>query len=100
MSLVSKLNGQGHTVILISHNMRLIADYVDRVLVLSQGSLIFDGTPKEVFSRPEILAQSYLQPPPSIQLVQKFEAAGYSFSNFSLNAAEFARELCSLKEVI
>ena len=38
------------TVILVSHSMEDIANYVDRIIVMNRGEKMLDGTPKEVFS--------------------------------------------------
>ncbi len=38
------------TIILVSHSMEDVANYVDRLIVMNQGSILFDGTPKEVFA--------------------------------------------------
>ena len=40
----------GMTVILVSHSMEDIANYVDRIIVMNRGEKMLDGTPKEVFS--------------------------------------------------
>lgn len=37
------------TVLLVSHSMEDVANYVDRIIVLNHGSLMLDGTPAEVF---------------------------------------------------
>ena len=37
------------TVILVSHSMEDIARYADRIIVMNQGEVMFDDTPKEVF---------------------------------------------------
>ena len=37
------------TVILVSHSMEDIARYVERIIVMNQGEILFDDTPKEVF---------------------------------------------------
>ncbi len=39
----------GITVILVSHSMEDVAKYVDRIIVMNQGSVMYDGIPKEVF---------------------------------------------------
>jgi energy-coupling factor transport system ATP-binding protein len=38
------------TVILVSHSMEDIAKYADRIVVMNQGQVMFNSTPKEVFS--------------------------------------------------
>ena len=37
------------TIILVSHSMEDVANYVSRMIVMNQGSILFDGTPQEVF---------------------------------------------------
>ena len=41
----------GMTVILSSHSMEDMAEYASRLLVMNQGELVMDGTPKEIFGR-------------------------------------------------
>ena len=50
MQLIRRLNGQGTTIIMISHNMDGLADYATRVVAMDHGEIYMDGTPKEVFS--------------------------------------------------
>ncbi len=51
LGLISKMHKEtGNTVILVSHSMEDVAEYVDRILVMNQGELMYDDTPKKVFS--------------------------------------------------
>ncbi len=51
LSQIKKLQTQsGMTIILVSHSMEDVAEYVDRILVMNKGKIAYDGTPKEVFS--------------------------------------------------
>ena len=61
----------GVTIILVSHNMEDIARFANRVVVLAQGEILFNGTPRELFARKEILARAGLEPPPVTQLLHK-----------------------------
>ena len=61
----------GVTIILVSHNMDDIARFADRVIVLAQGEKIFDGLPRKLFAREEILRRAGLEPPPITQLTRK-----------------------------
>jgi energy-coupling factor transport system ATP-binding protein len=64
-AIVRELGDAGRTVIAISHDMRFVADGFERVIVMREGTVILDGSPREVFARehwPE-LASTYLEPP-------------------------------------
>lgn len=51
LSLIDRLHKEkGITVILVSHSMEEIAKYVDRIIVLNEGEILYDAAPKEVFS--------------------------------------------------
>ncbi len=51
LDMVKKMQEKtGNTVILVSHSMEDVARYVDRILVMNQGELKYDDTPKKVFS--------------------------------------------------
>ncbi len=53
----------GTTILLITHDMELAARRAERILVLDAGRILADGTPREVFSRPDVLQQAGLEPP-------------------------------------
>lgn len=63
VQLLRRLADEGAAVVFITHDMRLVAEYVDRVAVLCDGRIIFDGTPSELFSAEEVLAKARLKPP-------------------------------------
>ena len=55
----SKSSEEGVTVILIEHNMKVLLDVADRVVVLSFGTKIAEGNPKEEMNKPEVI-EAYL----------------------------------------
>lgn len=73
MEMVKDLNRQGHTILFVTHDMELVARYAQRVIVLNQGKVLMDGTPRQVFYQPEILRQTNLFPPQIARLVQRFD---------------------------
>ncbi len=40
----------GMTILLVSHSMEDVAEYVDRIIVMNRGSVMYDGTPREIFT--------------------------------------------------
>ena len=63
MSLLQTLNAQGHTIIVISHDIELAAEYAKRILVIFEGGLLLDGDPRDVFLEEEKLQQTFLTVP-------------------------------------
>ena len=55
LDMVSHLHEEGLTVVMVSHNMDDLANLCDRVAVMSEGKLLIEGTPAEVFSRADEL---------------------------------------------
>lgn len=66
----------GNTVILVSHSMEDIAEYVDRLIVMNAGELIFDGKPEKIFANYDILEEIGLAAPETSYLMQELKAAG------------------------
>ncbi len=63
MAIIKDLHHRGKTIIMVSHDMSLVAEYAKRIIVLKKGELLMDGRPSEVFSRPDLLIKSHIKPP-------------------------------------
>ena len=55
LDMVARLHEEGLTVVMVSHNMDDLANLCDRVAVMSEGKLLMEGTPAEVFTRADEL---------------------------------------------
>ncbi|MBQ9504098.1 MAG: energy-coupling factor transporter ATPase, partial [Lachnospiraceae bacterium] len=51
LDMIKELHESGKTIILVSHSMDDVANYVDRLLVMNRGRLVMDGRPGDVFER-------------------------------------------------
>lgn len=67
---------RGITVILVSHSMEDVARYVDRIIVMNQGQVRFDGIPKEVFRHYRELEEMGLAAPQMTYLMQALREKG------------------------
>lgn len=61
---------QGHTIIIVTHEMSIVAQYAQRVVVLGQGRILLDGPTRQVFAQPDILKQTFVEPPQITRLAQ------------------------------
>ncbi len=92
MNLLEDLHKQGNTVLIITHDMTLVANYCQRVVVLLNGRNCFTGSPRELFSNPQNLQATQLCAPQAISLsvALREENEGYPLL---LNTAEWAQAL-------
>jgi len=56
------LNEAGKTIILISHDMGVVAEYASRTIVMKDGGILMDADTREVFSQPDILWEASIEP--------------------------------------
>lgn len=70
LNLVERLHQSGHTVLIITHDMLLVARYARRVIALRDGEILLDGTAREVFGQSDLLRTTFLAPPPITSLAQ------------------------------
>ena len=90
---IKKLHKSGVTIIFVSHSMEDIANLANKVLVLAQGKILFQGTPRELFQQAEILKVAGLEPPPVTQLVQELNRAGLNIKSDALTMEELVNNL-------
>lgn len=94
---VQKLNREeGITVILITHYMEEVIG-ADHVIVMDDGRVVLQGTPKEIFSRVEDLKALRLDVPQATLLAHELKKKGFSLPDGILSNDELVDELCRLK---
>ena len=95
-----KLNKEEHvTIILITHYMEEVTS-ADQVIVMDQGKILMQGTPKEVFSRVEELKEHRLDVPQVTMLAHELRKSGLNIPEGILTSEELIGELVKLKTTI
>lgn len=91
-----KLNREkGITIVLITHYMEEAVG-ADRVIVMSDGKITADGSPKDVFSKPDILKSAGLELPQTTQLLHILSTYGYKVDNGAISVEECADSIAAL----
>ena len=84
----------GKTIIIVTHDMNVVAEYTNRVLVMNQGKLVFDGSPVTLFSNQELLRECNLDLPSVSRLIEDLNSTfGYSMESISLSVDEAIKHI-------
>lgn len=70
------LNASGVTILMITHDLRLVAEYARRILILARGQLIADGPPEALLGEANLLATTGLKPPTLYELARGLRSHG------------------------
>ena len=94
LDTVHRLNREmGITVVLITHHMSEAED-ADRVIVMNDGVVVMDGTPRQVFARVEELHGFGLAAPDTVELLYELGQAGLPVTLDSLTVDQCADTIC------
>ncbi len=88
---------KGAAVVLVSHSMEEIARNVDRIVVLSDGKVYMEGTPKQVFARAHELEQVGLDVPQVTKVAAALKARGLDIDTAVYTVEALEQKLLSLK---
>ena len=92
LDLIARMHRElGMTVILVSHSMEDVAKYVERIIVMNHGQVMFDDMPREVFKHYKELEQIGLAAPQVTYLMHELKEKGLKVNTDATTVAE-ARE--------
>lgn len=87
----------GITVVLITHHMSECID-ADRLIVMSAGNVVADGTPQQVFSQVELMRNEGLAVPATTEILYELNKTGAHLDLSALSISDCAKEIA--KEII
>lgn len=83
----------GLTILLVSHSMEDVAEYVDRIIVMNKGSVMYDDTPREVFKHYKELEEVGLAAPQVTYIMHDLQARGADVDVNATTIEEAAEEI-------
>lgn len=83
----------GMTILLVSHSMEDVAEYVDRIIVMNQGTIMLDDTPREVFRHYKELEEVGLAAPQVTYIMHALREKGLDVDADATTIEEAADEL-------
>jgi energy-coupling factor transport system ATP-binding protein len=88
MNVTKKLQREGKTVIIVSHDIPVVAEYAERIVALYDGQILLDGPTREVLTQVELLDRTYVKPPPITQLFIQLAEQGFPTDVHTLGEAQ------------
>lgn len=98
LKLINKLKKEiSPTIIIVSHNMDEIAKMADHIIVLSEGYIIYDGTPLDVFTQKDFKEKTELDIPMATRISYELQERGINIPNV-VTVEALVKELAKLKQ--
>lgn len=83
----------GMTILLVSHSMEDVAEYVDRIIVMNKGSIMYDDTPKSVFAHYKELEEVGLAAPQVTYILHELQKRGLNVDVTATTIDEAAEKI-------
>lgn len=93
LGAMRRLHEDGKTVVAVTHYIEE-AVQADTVWLMHDGKMLAHGSPREMLTQPELLAQTGLEPPVPVRLYYDLLNAGFELPYCPLTNKEFVEELC------
>ena len=101
LSMLEELHAREHaTILMVSHSMDDMARLATRLIVMSEGAVVAEGTPREIFAREEMMTSIGLDVPDAARLCRQLREMGYNLPADLFRPEELKEQLLRLwKEV-
>jgi energy-coupling factor transport system ATP-binding protein len=87
--VLKKLNQEQHlTIVVVEQKVNILMEYVGRLLILKNGALVADKSPREIVNQPNLLESIGLSAPPVSQLADRLKTAGLYTQELPLTVDE------------
>lgn len=98
LDIIRKRQQKHETTVMISHSLKEIMAITDKIAILDEGSLVFNGEVKELLTRPEVLAGYHFELPEYLQVVYELAARGFEIRTNISSIREAGGEIIKLKQ--
>jgi energy-coupling factor transport system ATP-binding protein len=96
MTIIKKLHDEGITILLITHFMEEAAR-AERVIIMDNGRIVMDGSPKQVFERAAEIRELSLDVPLPVELAERLRQEGFEVPSEIITAEEMVDFICQYK---
>ena len=91
-----EFNKRGHTLVVVTHHMALVAEYTERTIVMMNSEVLMDDSTREVFTHPDKLRMTHIKVPQITEVARELQPK-IPINQTVLNVEEFGEKLIALK---
>ena len=97
LSMLEELHAREHvTILMVSHSMDDMARLASRLIVMSEGKIVAEGSPREIFTREDMMTSIGLDVPDAARLCARLRAVGYDLPSDLFRPEELKEQLLRL----
>ncbi|MFF2449114.1 energy-coupling factor ABC transporter ATP-binding protein [Neobacillus sp. NPDC058068] len=85
MNFLTRWNELGHTIMVVTHDIEMVAKYVPQTIVMAQGEIIANGDTRTVLNNKEVLERTFVKQPQIMRLAHELSAFGIQKDCLTVN---------------
>ena len=93
MEIVARLHREGKTIVMVCHDMEVVGDYAQRIVVMTRGELVAQGPTFQLLRNPEVLLRADLVPPQVVAISMELVARHPELTGTAVDNANTLQEL-------
>ena len=93
MEIVARLHREGKTIVMVCHDMEVVGDYAQRIVVMTRGELVAQGPTFQLLRNPEVLRRADLVPPQVVAISMELVAQHPELAGTAVASANTLQEL-------
>ena len=96
LNILNKLNEEGMSIIISSHDIEMVNHFADKIFVLYGGELIAKGDKHQIFSDKELLKKAHLKAPITTEILYKLKKNGLDVDTHKITVDELVNEILDI----
>ena len=96
LNILNKLNDEGISIIISSHDIEMVNQFADKIYVLYGGQIIASGDKHQIFSDKELLKKAHLKAPVTTEILYKLKENGLNVDTEKITVKETVEEILNI----